>query len=187
MAPRAGSRSCKRPRRANGSGARRGTCTRGGAVCSTTSGSVSLTQALRSRNAALGSAACRTERRSSGASCRAQRARPSRPACGVWHDACCGAPESCRAERSTSCAPGAAAMRMMTHSAACSIGSGSRPQRDAAKRTSTLSVPPVSKGAANCVGNGVAVVLVGIDPSSRTDGRQPLPMSVTSSHRVWYM
>ena len=183
IAPRDGSRSCTRPWRTNGSGARRGTRTRSGATRSTTSGSAVQAHAPSARSAARGSAACRTERRSSGASCRTQRARPSRPACGAWR----GASASCRAERSTSRVEGAAIMRVMTHSAACSIGSGSRPCRDAASRTSTPSVPPSSMGATDGGSTGVAALVVGSAPSSSTDKLLSIPVGFASSHRVWYI
>eukprot|EP00964_Phaeocystis_antarctica_P038771 scaffold22169_cov69-Phaeocystis_antarctica.AAC.2 len=171
IAPRDGSRSCKRSWRANGSGARRGTCARSGATYRATSGSATPAHALSARSAARGSAACRTGRRSNGASCRTQRARPSRPACGAGR----GASALCMAERSTSRAPGAVAMRVITHSAACSIGSGSRPRRDAARRTSTPSVPPTSTGAADGGSTDVAVVVTGSAPSSNTDEALSLP------------
>eukprot|EP00964_Phaeocystis_antarctica_P047726 scaffold27624_cov66-Phaeocystis_antarctica.AAC.5 len=183
IAPRDGSRSCKRPWRANGSGARRGTRVRTGAAHRATSGSAAPAHALSARSATRGSAACRTERRSNGASCRTQRARPSRPACSAWHVA-----SALRmAERSTSRAAGAVAMRMITHSAAWSIGSGSRPRRDAARRTSTPSVPPTSTGPTDDGSTGVVVVAAGSAPSSNTDEPLSLPAGVASSHRVWYI
>ena len=77
IAPRDGSRSCKRPWRTNGSGARRGTHAHTGATDKATSGSARPAHALSARSAVRGSTACRTERRSSGASCRTQRASPS--------------------------------------------------------------------------------------------------------------
>ena len=182
IAPRDGSRSCKRPWRANGSGARRGTRARSGAAHRATSGSAAPAHALSARNAARGSAACRTERRNSGASCRTQRERPSRPACGAWR----GAFGLVMAERSTSRAAGAVTKRVITHSAPCSIGSGSRPRRDAVRRTSTPSVPPTSTGAADDGSTGVAAVVAGSAPSSNTDEPLLLLVGAASSHRVWY-
>eukprot|EP00964_Phaeocystis_antarctica_P141483 scaffold106528_cov66-Phaeocystis_antarctica.AAC.1 len=172
IAPRDGSRSCKRPWRANGTGARRGTRARSGFTHRATSGSTPA-HALSARSAARGSVACRTERRTRGASCRTQRARPNRPACGAWR----GASPLRTAERSTSRAAGAVAMCMITHSAVCSIGSGSRPRRDAARRTSTPFVPPTSMGAVDDGSTGSA-------PSSNTDLPLSLPAGVASSHRV---
>eukprot|EP00964_Phaeocystis_antarctica_P004157 scaffold2238_cov62-Phaeocystis_antarctica.AAC.2 len=183
IAPRDRSRNCKRPWRANGSGARRGTRACIGATHRAISGSAAPAHALSARSAARGSTACRTERRSSGASCRTQRAKPSRPACGAW----CGESALRTAERSTSRAAGAVAMRVITHSAACSIGSGSRPRCDAARRTSTPSVPPTSMGAADDGSIGVAVAAAGSAPSSNTDEPLSLAVGVASSHRVWYI
>eukprot|EP00964_Phaeocystis_antarctica_P009599 scaffold5224_cov78-Phaeocystis_antarctica.AAC.2 len=184
IAPRDGSRSCKRPWRANGSGARRGTRARTGATYRAASGSAAPAHALSACSAACGSAAYRMERRSSGASCRTQRVRPSRPAYDTWR----GASTLRMAESSTSRAAGAVAMCVITHNAACSIGSGSRPQRDAARRTSTPYVPLTSTGAADDGNTGVRVVAVaGSVPSSNTDEPRSLPVSVASSHRVWYI
>eukprot|EP00964_Phaeocystis_antarctica_P109117 scaffold73607_cov68-Phaeocystis_antarctica.AAC.1 len=183
IAPRDGSRSCKRPWRTNGSGARRGTRARTGATYRATSGSATPAHALSARSAARGSAACKTERCSNGASCRTQRAKPSKPACGAWR----GASALRMAERSTSRAAGAVAMRVITHSTACSIGSGSRLRCDAARRTSTPSVPPMSMGATDDGSTGVAAVVAGSAPSSNTDEPLSLPADVASSHRVWYI
>eukprot|EP00964_Phaeocystis_antarctica_P088955 scaffold56656_cov67-Phaeocystis_antarctica.AAC.4 len=76
-------------------------------------------------------------------------------------------------------------MRVITHSAACSIWSGSRPRCDAARRKSAPSVPPTSMWAADDGSTGVAVVVVtGSAPSSSTDVPLSLEVGVASSHRV---
>ena len=148
IAPRPGSRSRTGPRRASGRGARRGTraavpARRGGSVLrrSATSGSAVrvLQEAPRARSAAVASEACTSESGNIGASCRAQRARPSRPA---WR----GAPPSGRAEETRrSREEGAAAMAVRMVSAACSIVRGARPGTAAVERTRRSAAPPAAR------------------------------------------
>eukprot|EP00964_Phaeocystis_antarctica_P004161 scaffold2240_cov75-Phaeocystis_antarctica.AAC.2 len=91
------------------------------------------------------------------------------------------------AERSTSRVTGAVTRRVITHSAACTIESGSRPRRDAAKRTNTPSAPPTRTGAVDDGSVGVAAVATGSAPSSNTDEPLSLSVGMASSHRVWYI